>query len=153
MLKGSSAESGAHACVLRHLRRCSRCSQLTVSRFPVNRQSFRTYHLPQVTGVLPALSATLFGVSRCATFLYCSSVFWGHCLVSVCVCYLCRSCVLGRRCVVCSSVCYLYSSCVFLATLFGAWLFLLLISFWCFLGGKEDGSAYCGSCCGLRGSC
>jgi len=149
MLKGSSAESGAHACVLRHLRRCSRCSQLTVSRFPVNRQSFRTYHLPQVTGVLPALSATLFGVSRCATFLYCSSVFWGHCLVSVCVCYLCRSCVLGRRYVVCSSVCYLYSSCVFLATLFGAWLLLLFISFSCFWGEKEDGSAYCGSCCGL----
>ena len=121
----SSAESGAHACVLRHLRRCSRCSQLTVSRFPLNRQSFRTYHLPQVTGILPALSATLFGVSH---HLYCSSVFSATCLVSGCLllisflCFLGKEvvwCVVvsvtyrvlvffGRRCLVCGCVCYLY---------------------------------------------
>ena len=84
-LKGWSAESGGHACVLRHLRRCS---QLTVSRFPVNQQSFRTYHFPQVTGIFPALSATLFGVSRCATHLYCSSDFGD---VVWCVCLLLMS--------------------------------------------------------------
>ena len=126
---GSSAESEAHACVLRHVRRCSRCSQLTASRFPVNRQSF---HLLEATGILPALSATLFGVFRCATYLYSSSVFLVT-LFCECLCPLCCSCVFWRRCVVCSSVCYLYSSCIFWAT-FGVWMCLLLLSFSCFLG-------------------
>ena len=101
----SSAESGAHACVLRHLRRCSRCSQLTVSRFPLNRQSFRTYHLPQVTGILPALSATLFGVSH---HLYCSSVFWGT-LFGDCLCLLLMSffCFWATLCGVVESVTYI----------------------------------------------
>jgi len=93
---GSSAESGANACVFRHVRRCS---QLSVSRFPVNRQSFRTYHLPQVTGILPALSATLFGEGLCVTSVI--LVFFGK-----------------RRRVVCSCVCNQYNSCVFWATFF-----------------------------------
>ena len=133
---GSSAESGAHACLLRHLRRCSRGFELPVSRFPLNRQSFRTYHLPQVTSILPALSATMFGVSRCATYLYCSSVFWGA-LFGEWLCLLTYLVLVffGRRCVVCSCVCYLYSSCVFWATLFGVWLCLFLILFSCFFWG------------------
>jgi len=105
----------------------------TVSRFPVNRQSFRTYHLPQVTGILPALSATLFGVCRCATCLYCSSVFWGT-LCGECLCLLLMLfvCFFGDVvwCVVesvtyivlaffgqplvCGCVCYLYRFRVFL---------------------------------------
>ena len=52
---GSSEESGATACVFLLVRRCSRCSQLTGSRFPVNRRSFRTYHLVEATSILPAL--------------------------------------------------------------------------------------------------
>ena len=45
-----------NASVLRHQRRCSRFSRLSVSGFPVNRQSFRRHHLPPATGILPALS-------------------------------------------------------------------------------------------------
>ena len=52
---GSSEESGATACVFRHVRRYNRFSQLTGSRFPVNRRSFRTYHLVEATSILPAL--------------------------------------------------------------------------------------------------
>ena len=40
----------------------------------------------------------------------------------------------GRRCLVRGCVCYLYR-------------------FRVFWGGKENGSAYCGTCCGLCGSC
>ena len=94
--QGSSAESGAHACVLRHLCRCSRCSQRSVSRFPVNRQSFRTYHVPQVTGILPALSGTLFWVLRCVAYIV-LLCFGGRSLVSFCVCYVCRSCGFSEK--------------------------------------------------------
>ena len=108
----SSAETGAHARVLRELRRYSRGSEFPISRFPLNRQSFRTYHLSEVTRILPAISATMFGVPRCATYLYCSSVFLGGCLVSVCVCYLSRSCV-------------------FWATLFGVCVtYIVFVFFW-----------------------
>ena len=139
---GSSAESGAHACVLRHLRRCSRFSLLTVSRFPVNRQSFRTYHLPHVTGILPALSATLFGVSRCAIYLYCSSVFWGT-LFCECLCLLLMLfvCFFGDVvwCVV-QSVTYI------VLVFFGRRLVCGWVCYIVFWGGKDNGSAYCGSC-------
>jgi hypothetical protein len=53
---GPTAETGTHASVLRHQRRCSRFSRLSVSGFPVNRQSFRRHHLHPATGILPALS-------------------------------------------------------------------------------------------------
>ena len=126
-----SAESGTHSCVLRHLRRCSHSSQLSVSRFPVNRQCFRTYHLLQITRILPAFSGA-FGASRCAAYLY--SGFLGTVFgESVCVCYLC-SCVFLRRCVVCSWVCYLCSSCVFLGDV---WCVCYLYRFRVFLGEKK----------------
>ena len=95
-LFGPTTESGAHACVLRHQRRCSRCSLLTVSLFAVNRQSIRSYHLPQVTGILPALSATLFGVCSCVTYIV-LVCFVGRCLLSLCVCYVCHSCVFSEK--------------------------------------------------------
>jgi hypothetical protein len=79
-----------------------------VSRFPVNRQSFRTYHLPQVTGIFPALSATLFGVCSCVTYRSC--VFWGTlfgeslCLLRLSFFFFFRN----IRCVVCSCVLPIY---------------------------------------------
>ena len=87
-----TAETGIHACFLRHLRRCSRSSQISVSRFPVKRQWFRTYPLHEVTRILPALSGALFGVSRCAAYLYYSFCFLGTVLgESVSVPYICCS--------------------------------------------------------------
>ena len=121
----------AKACVIRHLCRCCRGSERPVSGFPLNRQSFSIFHLFQVTGILPALSMTLFGVSRCVSYLYCSCVFWATlfgvwlCLQLIsflcflgtlrgvfCVCYLYRSCISYRRCLVCACACYLHRSCV-----------------------------------------
>ena len=79
----------------------------------MNRQAFRTYHLPQVTGILPALSATMFGVSCCITYLYCSSVFWGT-LFGEWLCLLLISflCFLGDV-VWCVAVCVTYIVFVF----------------------------------------
>jgi len=127
-----------------HLCRCSRSSELPISRFPLNRQSFSTFHLFQVTGILPALSATLFVVSRCVSYLYFSCVFWTTLFgVWLCLQLISFLCFLGHV-VVCGCVCYLYLSCVSYATLFGVCLCLLLTSFLCFLG-EENGSVYYGS--------
>ena len=79
---GSSAESGARVCVLRYICRSCHGSELPVSRFPLNRQSFRTFHLFQLTGNLPALSSTLFTDCGCVCYLYRSSVFLGDVNVS-----------------------------------------------------------------------
>ena len=108
------AEYEAHACVLRHLRRCSRCTLLTFSHFPVNRQSFRTFHLPQVNGILPALSAKLFGVCSFVTYidLVC---FGGRCLVSLCLLRLSFLCFFffGKDVVWCVFVCVTYKFAAF----------------------------------------
>ena len=136
------------ACFIRHLCRCSCGSELPVSRFKLDGQSFRTFHLFQVTGILPGLSAT-FGVSRCVSYLYCSCVFWATLFgVWLCLQLISFLCFLGEvwcvvvsvvyivfvfptlRRLVCGCICYLYRSCVF---------------------GEENGSAYYGSCCGYEG--